>query len=53
MKLRFKLIVGLLIVAFIASSCAPQIYGQRKHRKQKNCGCELVKPLNNIENRDA
>ena len=53
MNLKCKLIVLLLLVAFIASACAPQIYGQRKHRKQRNCGCELVKPEINIENTDA
>jgi len=42
-----------LFVAFMASACSSQIYGQRKHRKQKNCGCELVKPVINIENTDA
>ena len=31
---------ALLILAVFLSSCAPQIYGVRKHRKDRNCGCE-------------
>jgi len=37
-----------IIITLIASACAPQIYGVRKHRKDKHCGCEYIsKPAEN------
>lgn len=40
-------VVALLMIAMV--SCAPKIYGARKHRKDKNCGCENVCPQKIID----
>lgn len=39
----FVLLVAVLL-AVVINSCAPTIYGARKHRKDRNCGCENYSP---------
>jgi hypothetical protein len=40
-KLSF---IGLLLVgALLLSSCQPKIYGQTRRKKDRKCGCELIK----------
>ena len=43
-KIAF-ILSALLILMVILSACAPQIYGVRKHRKDRNCGCEYKLPV--------
>ena len=44
MKNEKLLLTLFLILTFIITACQPRIYGQRKHRKDRNCGCEYVQP---------
>jgi hypothetical protein len=37
----------LLLLALVVTSCAPKIYGARPHRRDRNCGCELQQPVEN------
>ena len=39
---RIILIIGIL--ALFATSCSPKINGVRKHRRDRNCGCENITP---------
>lgn len=45
MKRTFLLLV--ILLALVVTSCAPKIYGARPHRRDRNCGCELQKPVEN------
>lgn len=36
--------VMFLAAAVVAGGCAPKIVGKRKHKKIRNCGCELMQP---------
>lgn len=37
-------VLAILFVSFVLSSCAPKIYGARRHRRDRHCGCEYVQP---------
>lgn len=39
----------ILLLLFAMTACAPQIYGARKHRKDRNCGCEYNRPQKQYE----
>lgn len=42
MMKKIILIIGIL--ALFATSCSPKINGVRKHRRDRNCGCENMAP---------
>ena len=39
-----KIILITGILALVATSCSPKINGVRKHRRDRNCGCENIIP---------
>lgn len=39
-----KIILITGILALFATSCSPKINGVRKHRRDRNCGCENMAP---------
>lgn len=39
-------VLCILFLSLLLTSCSPKIYGVRKHRKDRNCGCEYVTPEN-------
>lgn len=41
------LVLIMLLLALVVTSCAPKIYGARPHRRDRNCGCELQQPVEN------
>lgn len=41
-KGNIRLLLFFLGLTIIITSCYPRIYGQRKHRIDRNCGCELI-----------
>ncbi len=45
MKIKhiIKLSVILILITALAG-CQPKIYGARKHKKDRNCGCEIRYP---------
>jgi hypothetical protein len=36
----------ILAVAFVLAGCAPKVVGKRKHKRIRNCGCELLREQN-------
>lgn len=42
MKRTILLLV--LLLALVVTSCAPRIYGAKPHRRDRNCGCEVLPP---------
>ncbi len=32
----------ILAMAFLLAGCAPKVVGKRKHKKIRDCGCELL-----------
>ena len=40
----------ILAVAIVLTGCAPKVVGKRKHKKIRNCGCELVPAQNDSQN---
>ena len=40
----------ILAIAFVLTGCAPKVVGKRKHKKIRNCGCELLQEQNDCQN---
>ncbi len=40
----------ILAIAFLLAGCAPKVVGKRKHKKDRNCGCELLQEQNDCQN---
>ena len=51
--MKRTILLLLLLLALVVSSCAPKIYGARPHRRDRNCGCELQKPMEAQQNDDV
>lgn len=48
MRMQIKQILKLVVIITLLGtvvSCQPTIYGARKHRKDRNCGCEMKHQL--------
>ncbi len=43
MKKKLPFIGLLLVGVLLFSSCQPKIYGQTRRKKDRKCGCELIK----------
>lgn len=39
-------LILILAVAIVLAGCAPKVVGKRKHKKIRDCGCELL-PVQN------
>lgn len=39
-------IILILAMAVLLAGCAPKVVGKRKHKKIRNCGCELLRDQN-------
>lgn len=50
MKHSFSVVVLLLLFSLVLTSCSRKIVGARVHRRDRNCGCELVVPESEQEN---
>lgn len=37
-------------MAFLLAGCAPKVIGKRKHKKIRDCGCELLQGQNDCQN---
>ena len=40
----------ILAMAVLLAGCAPKVVGKRKHKKIRNCGCELLPAQNDSQN---
>ena len=40
----------ILAMAFLLAGCAPKVIGKRKHKKIRDCGCELLQGKNDCQN---
>ena len=36
-------------MAVLLAGCAPKVVGKRKHKKIRNCGCELLQEQNDCQ----
>ena len=45
--MKRTILLFVLLLALVATSCSPKIYGARPHRRDRNCGCELPQPEEN------
>lgn len=36
----------ILAIAVLLAGCAPKVVGKRKHKRIRNCGCELLREQN-------
>lgn len=45
MKYIARLLFVLLFLSLVATSCSKKVVGARVHRRDRNCGCELVVPV--------
>ena len=39
----------ILAMAVLLAGCAPKVVGKRKHKKIRNCGCELLQEQNDCQ----
>ena len=39
----------ILAMAVLLAGCAPKVVGKRKHKKIRNCGCELLQEQNDSQ----
>lgn len=44
--LYILLLAGIILLA----GCAPKVIGKRKHKKIRDCGCELLQGQNDCQN---
>ena len=42
-------IILILAMAILLAGCAPKVVGKRKHKKIRNCGCELLQNPTSIQ----
>lgn len=47
--MKRTILLLLLLLAMVVTSCAPKIYGARPHRRDRNCGCERQQPVENYQ----
>ena len=40
----------ILAMAVLLVGCAPKVVGKRKHKKDRNCGCEMIPAQNDGQN---
>jgi len=43
----------ILAVAVLLAGCAPKVVGKRKHKKIRDCGCELLQGQNDYQNAET
>ena len=43
----------ILAMAVLLAGCAPKVVGKRKHKKIRNCGCELLQEQNDGQNAET
>ena len=43
----------ILAMAVLLAGCAPKVVGKRKHKKIRNCGCELLQNPTTIQDSTA
>ena len=43
--MKRTILLLILLLALAVTACAPRIYGAKPHRRDRNCGCELQKPM--------
>ena len=48
-----SILILILAVAIVLAGCAPKVVGKRKHKKIRNCGCELIPAQNDGQNAET
>lgn len=43
--MKRTLVLLVLLLALVVTSCSPRIYGAKPHRRDRNCGCEVPQPV--------